>query len=119
MLDSFIAGLEDYSMDDRGDVGSWVRAACIKGLASGAETLIVNAAIIPNLAEYLPPYKYHEAIAGILKQGVERLDNVRQQAGVQVVRLLSLALPKAPDAEAWRIHGDQLMKDLFLKYVNF
>ncbi|KAJ3549188.1 hypothetical protein NM688_g5206 [Phlebia brevispora] len=114
MLDSLLAGLEDYTMDERGDVGSWVRIACVKGLATFAETLITNAASIPNFEEYLPSAKYHSLLAGILKQGVERLDNVRQQAGEQFIRLLSLPIPQVHGGEAWRIHGDQLMRQLFL-----
>ena len=118
MLDALLAGLEDYSSDERGDVGSWVRIACVKGLASIAESLIQNAAAIANFPEYLPASKYHELIAGILKQGVERLDNVRQQAGEQMTRLLRLELPPVAGREAWRIHGDQLMKELLLRSVE-
>ena len=118
MLDALLAGLEDYTTDERGDVGSWVRVACVKGLASFAVTLITNASTIPNFSEYLPSSKYHELLAGILKQGVERLDNVRQQAGDQVIRLLQLPLPQVPGCEAWRIRGDQLMRKLFLRYAS-
>lgn len=116
MLDSLLAGLQDYTTDERGDVGSWVRVACVKGLASFAETLILNAALLPGFRAYLPAAKYHELLGGILKQGVERLDNVRQQAGAQFVRLLSLPLPQVDGAEAWRIYGDQILQDLFLRY---
>lgn len=116
MLDSLLAGLQDYTTDERGDVGSWVRVACVKGLESFAETLILNAALLPDFQAYLPAAKYHELVGGILKQGVERLDNVRQQAGAQFIRLLSLPLPQVDGAEAWRIHGEQLMSDLFLRY---
>lgn len=117
MLDSLLAGLEDYTMDDRGDIGSWVRMACVTGLASISETLVSNASSIRGFEEYLPAPKFHELFAGILKQGVERLDNVRQQAGEQIIRLLSLPLPDIPGAQAWRIHGYQLMSKLFLKYA--
>ncbi|KAF7797405.1 hypothetical protein EIP86_008600 [Pleurotus ostreatoroseus] len=114
MLNSFLAGLDDYTTDERGDVGSWVRIACVKGLASFAEILMLNAALLPDFKLDLPAEKYHELLGGILKQGVERLDNVRQQAGEQFIRLLSLPPPQVDDAESWRIHGAQLMKDLFL-----
>ena len=116
MLNSLLAGLDDYTTDERGDVGSWVRIACVKGLASFAEILMLNAALLPDFKLDLPAEKYHELLGGILKQGVERLDNVRQQAGEQFIRLLSLPPPQVDDAESWRIHGAQLMKDLFLKY---
>ncbi len=118
MIDAFQAGLEDYSTDQRGDVGSWIRIACIKGLADFSELLIGNASSIPQFATYFPPQKYHDAIGGILKQGVERLDNVRQQAGQEFLRLLRQPLPTVPDAAAWQINGINLMKGLFLRYVE-
>ncbi|PSR74806.1 hypothetical protein PHLCEN_2v9520 [Hermanssonia centrifuga] len=112
-----LAGLEDYTTDERGDVGSWIRIVCVKGLASFAEILITDAAAMPHFAEYLPASRYHDAVAGILKQGVERLDNVRQQAGEQLLRLLVLPSPAVPQSEAWLIEGDHLMKELFLRRV--
>lgn len=117
MFACMLAGLEDYTTDERGDVGSWIRIVCVKGLASFAEVLITDAAAMPNFAEYLPASRYHDAVAGILKQGVERLDNVRQQAGEQLLRLLVLPSPAVPQSEAWLIEGDHLMKELFLRRV--
>ena len=118
MLESLLAGLKDYTSDERGDVGSWIRVACVRGLASIAEALICNASAIPDFAGYLPVAKYHELVAGILKQGVERLDNVRQQAGEQMIRLLELRLPQVPSADAWNVHGRRLFRELFLRCVT-
>ena len=117
MLAALLAGLQDYTLDERGDVGSWIRITCVKGLAAITETLITNASNIPDFAQYLPASTYHELVGGILKQGVERLDNVRQQAGEQILRLLQLPLPKFPEADAWRVHSGGLMRDLFLRCV--
>ena len=117
MFNALLAGLEDYTTDERGDVGSWIRVACVKGLASMTETLLTHASAIPNFAQYLPPSTYHELVGGILKQGVERLDNVRQQAGEQIVRLLKLPLPQVSGADAWQIHRGPLMQELFLRCV--
>ncbi|PCH40083.1 ARM repeat-containing protein [Wolfiporia cocos MD-104 SS10] len=114
MIDALQEGLCDYTTDERGDVGSWIRVTCVKGLASFAETLFAVSGQLPNFAEYFPPSKYHDAIGGILKQGVERLDNVRQQTGECFLRLLALPLPAVADAGAWRICGDDKMKGLFL-----
>lgn len=90
--------------------------ACIRGLTSFVEILFANAAKIPNFEDYLPAPVYHTAIAGILKQGVERLDNVRQTAGEHVGRLLLLSLPTVEDPSPWRIEGEETMKALFLRY---
>lgn len=119
LFDALISGLEDYSVDERGDVGSWVRITCVQGLSEFATVMFRNADHIANFAEYFPPEKYHAAVSGILKQGIERLDNVRQQAGEQVVILLNGPLPSVPNAEAWRIHGESLLKLLFIGFVAF
>lgn len=117
MIDALQAGLEDYSTDQRGDVGSWIRIACIKGLAEISELLIQNASNVPNFAGYFPPQRYHDALGGILKQGVERLDNVRHQAGQELLRLLRLPLPDATNATAWQVRGSDLLTELFLRYA--
>lgn len=92
--------------------------ACIRGLTSFVEILFNSAAEIPKFEEYLPAPAYHAAIAGILKQGVERLDNVRQTAGEHLRRLLLLSLPPVEDPSPWRIEGDEMMKALFLRYAS-
>jgi hypothetical protein len=107
-------GLYDYMINERGDVGSWIRIACIRGLTSFIEILFSHADGIPDFEAYLPPGLYHEAIGGILKQGVERLDGVRQEAGEHFLRLLLIPLPTVATAKLWQIQGDLLMRELFL-----
>ena len=114
LFKALISGLEDYTVDERGDVGSWVRIACIQGITSFSTTMFRYASTIPEFSKHFPSELYHAAIAGILKQGVERLDNVRQQAGERLVLLLKTALPVVPDASTWQIHGAELLKELFL-----
>ncbi|THH31462.1 hypothetical protein EUX98_g2715 [Antrodiella citrinella] len=114
MLNCLLAGLQDYTTDERGDVGSWIRMVCIKGLTDVAIVLLNNGAHIPALPDYFPPSKFHDAIGGTLKQGVERLDNVRQHAGQQILRLLEFQVPDFPGNGQWLIHGDALMRQLFL-----
>ena len=116
LFDALYDGLGDYTIDERGDVGSWIRMACIRGLTSYSEALFANASTISNFEEYLPPFKYHNAVGGILRQGVERLDNVRQEAGDNLRRLLLLLPPVTTGAERWHIHGNTLMEQLFFRY---
>jgi len=111
-------GLDDYTMDERGDVGSWVRMACIQGLTSIFEALFRDSGNIPEFASFLPPQRYHSVIARILRQGVERLDNVRQIAGECFLRLFRTPLPSVPCQEEWRIKGSELMTKLFLRWVT-
>jgi len=110
MYNALISGLEDYTTDERGDVGSWVRIASIQGLTSVSLTLLTLAKSDVTYTEYIPVNLYQKAIGGILKQGVERLDNVRQQAGQSVVRLLSCPV----HSNAWKFHGEELFKGLLL-----
>lgn len=113
LFDALLSGLEDYTIDERGDVGSWIRMACVRGLTSVSEILISNARTIIRFDDYLTPSKYHLAVIGILKQGVERLDNVRQDAGECILRLLRLPLPDVKDAERWQLPSCGLLVELF------
>ncbi|KIJ54812.1 hypothetical protein M422DRAFT_24702 [Sphaerobolus stellatus SS14] len=117
ILHAFLKGLQDYTFDERGDVGSWIRMASIRGLAL---TIIFLFDIAEsketttfNLAEWLPLDTYHEAIGGILKQGVERLDNVRKHAGEHFVDLLKRGGPKVENGSQWTMDGEELVKGVF------
>lgn len=112
-LGALLEGLTHYNTDERGDVGSWIRISCVLGLSTFVRTLFTHSKSLPNFSEYLPPGKYHAAIGGILKQGVERLDNVRHQAGIQFVKLLRSPLPEVDGKERWKIFGAEIMNDLF------
>ncbi|KAF7979681.1 hypothetical protein HWV62_41685 [Athelia sp. TMB] len=76
--------------------------------------LSAHATDIPNYDEYLPADQYHAAISGILKQGVERLDVVRQVAGEHMAILLQLPPPQSQNSRSWEIEQGELMKMLFL-----
>ena len=112
-FDAFLEGLTDYTTDARGDVGSWIRLSCVLGLSTFTQVLFTHSKSLPNFIEYFPPETYHAAIGGILKQGVERLDNVRQQAGTQFMKLLRLPLPDVDDKGRWEIFGRKTVNKLF------
>jgi hypothetical protein len=118
LLDALQDGLEDYTIDERGDVGSWIRMACLRGLTSFSEILILNSSTIPSFEQYFPASKYQMVIGGILRQGVERLDNVRQEAGECFMRLLCLPAPTVGNSELWLIKGRTLIDELFTKWVS-
>ncbi len=122
LLDALIGGLHDYTIDERGDVGSWVRIACMQGLTEISDLLFRvfesksranNESIAGELGQYLPYEKFHAIVAGVLKQGVERLDNVRQEAGESFMKLLDMTLPDGVGLEQWRLHGLGLLRELF------
>ncbi|KAG8732788.1 hypothetical protein FRC11_010958 [Ceratobasidium sp. 423] len=83
-----LLGFDDYTVDQRGDVGSWVRIATLRAVASMSQAIFHNRPRLKAFEEYLPPGLWHQAIGGVLKQGVERLDNVRAVAGEQLVQLV-------------------------------
>ena len=117
-LDAFLEGLTDYTTDERGDVGSWIRISCVIGLSTFTQILLTHSKSLPNFIEYFPPEKYHAGIGGILKQGVERLDNVRQQTGAQFVKLLRSPLPEVDGGERWKIFGREMINKVFKRRVN-
>ncbi|KIK93339.1 hypothetical protein PAXRUDRAFT_145292 [Paxillus rubicundulus Ve08.2h10] len=118
LFDALDSGLDDYTTDERGDVGSWIRIACIRGLTSIIEDLFRVSENLPEFSTFLPPHQYHTVIGRILRQGAERLDNVRQVSGECFLRILRLQLPAVEHAEEWRVKGEDLMRELFLADGN-
>ncbi|KAJ7505351.1 TBCD protein [Mycena galericulata] len=113
LLDAMLYGLEDYTIDERGDVGSWIRIACLRGLTAFCEILLLHATTLPAFVDYFPATKYHDIVGGVLKQGVERLDNVRQDAGECFHALLRLAPPDVRNGHEWAPKNLPLVRELF------
>ena len=115
IIDTFnlvIENLDDYSTDQRGDIGSWVRMSCVSALVSISGVLLSALTSPEQLGEYLRPETFHVAIGGMLKQGVERLDNVRQLAGEELAKLLCLTKSLSDEFSAWKLHGMDLLEPL-------
>jgi hypothetical protein len=70
-------GLDDYSVDKRGDVGSWVRAAAMSS--------------IENICAHveLPEELWLQVVQRLIQQLCEKIDKVRQVAGVLLEGLVS------------------------------
>ncbi|EIW80977.1 ARM repeat-containing protein [Coniophora puteana RWD-64-598 SS2] len=112
IIESLDNSLDDYTTDERGDVGSWIRMASIEGLTSISLNLLSQRQAI-DAAGYLPIEKFHHFIGRILRQGVERLDNVRQVVGDCLLRLLAFSTAHISGVEQWRLKGEDLMRKLF------
>lgn len=72
IFDCLLEALEEYTTDNRGDVGAWVREASMHVL----HYLVVNcpsARLNPNIV--------HQVLSGLTKQGVEKIDRIRAVAG--------------------------------------
>lgn len=109
-MQSFLDGLEDYTIDERGDVGSWVRIACIQGLSESVLLLLESS--VPDPEQWIHPDTYHQIWKGLLKQGAERLDNMRAEVGRQVVKLLTMLESRQTQGN-WMPYGFSLMHELF------
>ncbi|KAG6333837.1 hypothetical protein ID866_5249 [Astraeus odoratus] len=114
LFDALDNGLDDYTTDERGDVGSWIRIACIQGLCSMIEDLLSVSRKLEDFSSFLPAHRYHYVVGRILRQGVERLDNVRQISGESFVRILNLPPPLVHEAQSWTVQGESLVRELFL-----
>lgn len=105
---TFMLGLQDYSIDSRGDVGSFVREACIRGLRSLIESLILSDA--KNEEKWTTPQMYDQIVGGLLKQSVERIDKLRGIAGDELDAVLNLG-PFEPS-------GKEVFDEVFKGYVR-
>ncbi|GAA6037600.1 hypothetical protein JCM8097_006134 [Rhodosporidiobolus ruineniae] len=81
-LDALLLGFSDYTTDQRGDVGSWVRISTLTAWSTLLSTLP---------ADKLGQDLVDRVVARMLKQAVERLDNVREVAGAALMRVWEAA----------------------------
>lgn len=79
---SFLDGLDDFSTDQRGDVGSWIRITCAQSLPS-----LIR--ISKRIAGTLDRPACVEAVCGLLKLSVEKLETVRVAAGPALCEILA------------------------------
>ena len=95
VFDAFFAGLEDYNVDRRGDVGSWCRIEAMKGLETIAY-LVVEQTTEASLPLLLDSSMASRMIGSLLKQLSEKLDNARVEAGSCLHRILTKQDPAIP-----------------------
>lgn len=104
---SLFKALDDYSVDNRGDVGSWVREAAMEGLetctyilcikdSKGKSHGVESVSERPNndVADNSQAVSFFDAnlatnvIGGIAKQAVEKMDKIREAAAKVLQRIL-------------------------------
>ncbi|KAJ1583910.1 hypothetical protein NDA11_001396 [Ustilago hordei] len=105
VVESMLVGLQDYSTDQRGDVGSWVRLSCIAGLR---QILILLKET--ETKSWLTDEEFQKAIGAMWKQAAERIDHVRHTAGTSV-----LAVYHAYDdvASSAKLSGYEIVKSTY------
>src|SRR5690606_36565271 len=73
---ALVNGTEDYATDNRGDVGSWVREECMKGMERWVRLLSSR----EHLHEFLTPSMMRDIVCALMKQACEKIDRVRDLA---------------------------------------
>ncbi|CAG9762163.1 unnamed protein product [Ceutorhynchus assimilis] len=68
-------GLTDYSQDKRGDIGAWVREACVTGLQ------VLTLLLTEHLPQILTPNLMNQILSSIAQQAVEKIDRTRALSG--------------------------------------
>ena len=101
-MDALLNSLSDYSTDQRGDVGSWIRIAGIHALGQVISSL---SEISESPLAWISQDQFENAIGEIVKQGMEKLEPVRG-AVWKTFRLLRRT--RANDIWVW--NGSSLWK---------
>jgi hypothetical protein len=86
-LNAYIACLDDYSIDSRGDIGSWVREEAMESLVD-IILLLHGALSTTDLTSYWRPQVSEVIIAKLLRQCFEKIDRVRERAAKSITKLL-------------------------------
>ncbi|KAI4896653.1 hypothetical protein NFI96_000777, partial [Prochilodus magdalenae] len=79
--------MNDYTMDSRGDVGAWVRAAAMTGL------LDVTLQVAGSAPELLSPVICQRMMCCLAQQAAEKIDRYRAHAGSVFLQLLHSTQP--------------------------
>lgn len=108
VIQTLLKALDDYTVDNRGDVGSWVREASINGLEKctyylckkDSEKLLCDPACL-----FFDANTATSIIGGFAKQGVEKLDKLREISMKTLYRIFNkkLCITSIPHFEAIKL----------------
>lgn len=79
IFNCLLVAMQEYTIDNRGDIGAWVREAAMNALFKLVSTC-------PN--ERLKPDVVHVIAAGFVQQAVEKIDRTRALAGKLFCKLI-------------------------------
>ncbi|PKK78732.1 ARM repeat-containing protein [Rhizophagus irregularis] len=96
IINTYFMGLEDYSTDSRGDVGSWIREASMMGLLEFGPLIIKLDS--NSSTKWWNNDLSIKVFKNLLKQSVERIDRVRSTAGKILLELLYM---KKENDDSW------------------
>ncbi|KAF9096373.1 hypothetical protein BGX29_008588 [Mortierella sp. GBA35] len=114
ILQMYFRGLEDYSVDHRGDVGSWIREACMQGLQVMVPIVArLDHHLTPDQADqrYLTDGDHAQVLAKLLQQSVEKIDRIRGAAATAMVAILyAESDPEAADSDATKKKPEYVLR---------
>ncbi|KAG8991349.1 hypothetical protein FRB94_014621 [Tulasnella sp. JGI-2019a] len=116
IFEVFLAGLDDYTTDQRGDVGSWLRMSSIRGAVSVVTLYRQLTQDLDSPEAWLPSKLFRDIVAGIFKQAAERLDNVRQVAVDGIVGLLQCEPMDGPGR--WTLQGEDAIRHELIELAD-
>lgn len=95
ILETFYKGFDDYAVDRRGDVGSWVRQESMLALNDYISCIIgsENLTVISSMGADTPQF-YERFISFYLQQLNEKIDRIREHAGRTLQRFFKYTVPK-------------------------
>jgi hypothetical protein len=110
LFECFLSGLDDYSLDRRGDIGAWVREACMNALVS--VTLFIARHEDANTRALIPEVGIREMMPRLAQQAVEKIDRTRGLAAklFASVILEQQHIPGVPELEG--------VKEIFPREIN-
>ncbi|WFD30984.1 hypothetical protein MSPP1_002010 [Malassezia sp. CBS 17886] len=103
-LDYLLLGLDDYATDRRGDVGSWVRVACIKGLVGILDN--VQRASPSAYTDMLTDCQFARICASLAGHLAERIDSVRE---IACTKFVHFARTRPGDGARAIPHRDEIL----------
>uniref|UniRef100_A0A9J7YE08 Tubulin-specific chaperone D n=1 Tax=Cyprinus carpio carpio TaxID=630221 RepID=A0A9J7YE08_CYPCA len=90
VYEALLGCMNDYSMDSRGDVGAWVRAAAMSSLMD------VTLLVVASAPELLSSDLVQRMMCCLVQQAAEKIDRYRAHAGTVFLRLLHSIDPAVP-----------------------
>ncbi|KAJ3203816.1 hypothetical protein HDU82_006287 [Entophlyctis luteolus] len=87
-IEALFFGMEDYSADSRGDVGAWIREACFRAWPIILPLLF--SACQRDGVHYMVPAINARVVKQLVRHSVEKIDRVRETAGIALSAILDL-----------------------------
>jgi tubulin-specific chaperone D len=108
IFECLLKALEEYTIDNRGDIGAWVREASMN---------VLHQMLVSCPPDRLEPQIVHDVVSGLAQQSVEKIDRTRGMAG-KLFHSLVFHEPKIPNiqrhAELMEIFPSDGVKILWL-----